>query len=78
MSTYPANIRTWLSEPMSNEAAKSVRRLAAADDVHHIAVMPDVHLASDVCIGTVVATSRLSLPGRRRWRYRLRHGSRSI
>ncbi len=64
MSTFPsnANIRTWLSEPMSSEVAKSIRRLAEAEDVRHLAVMPDVHLANDVCIGTVVATSRLIYP----------------
>jgi tRNA-splicing ligase RtcB len=42
--------------------AKSLQRLAQSDDVWQIAVMPDVHLAEDVCVGTVVATSRLLYP----------------
>ena len=37
-------------------------RLARSDDVRHVAVMPDVHLARDVCIGTVLATSHLVYP----------------
>jgi tRNA-splicing ligase RtcB len=46
-----APIRTWLAAPMNH-----------APDVERIAVMPDVHLAADVCIGVVVATSRLIYP----------------
>jgi tRNA-splicing ligase RtcB (3'-phosphate/5'-hydroxy nucleic acid ligase) len=42
--------------------AAALRRLADADDVAHIAVMPDVHLAEDVCIGTVVATREVLYP----------------
>ncbi len=57
-----SNTRHWLSEPMPNGVAKSIRRLAEADDVRHLAVMPDVHLATDVCIGAVVATTRLLYP----------------
>ncbi len=55
-------IQKWLCEPMSPEVEKSVMRLAAAEDVQHIAIMPDVHLANDVCIGTAVATSELIYP----------------
>ncbi len=40
----------------------ALRRLSQADDVDVIAVMPDVHLAGDVCVGTVVATRRLLYP----------------
>ena len=55
-------IRTWLSGPMSHEVAEAVCRLRRAPDVQQIAVMPDVHLAADVCIGVVVATSHLLYP----------------
>jgi tRNA-splicing ligase RtcB (3'-phosphate/5'-hydroxy nucleic acid ligase) len=57
-----ARIVTWLAEPLPSDVSKSLDRLAGADDVQHVAVMPDVHLAHDVCIGTVVATSRLIYP----------------
>src|SRR3981081_888646 len=39
-----------------------LERLRRAPDVQQIAVMPDVHLAADVCIGVVVATSHLIYP----------------
>lgn len=56
-------VRSWLVEPMPAVVAKSIERLASAADVRHVVVLPDVHLAHDVCIGTVLATSRLIYPG---------------
>jgi tRNA-splicing ligase RtcB len=58
----PVQIDTWLAEPLPADVAAALERLARADDVRRIAVMPDVHLAGDVCIGTVVATTRLIYP----------------
>src|SRR5260370_19615483 len=55
-------IRTWLAGPMSHEVSEAVGRLRRAPDVQQIAVMPDVHLSADVCIGVVVATSQLIYP----------------
>lgn len=57
-----APIRTWLAEPMNRDVSEAIDRLRRAPDVQQIAVMPDVHLAADVCIGVVVATSRLIYP----------------
>ena len=57
------NIKSWLTQPLTPEVRAALERLARATDVRHIAVMPDVHLAHDVCIGTVLATSRLLYPG---------------
>lgn len=57
-----ARISTWLAEPLPADVAIALARLAAAPDVAHIAVMPDVHLAHDVCIGTVLATHATLLP----------------
>ncbi len=57
-----APIRTWLPEPMRRDVSEAIDRLRHAPDVRQIAVMPDVHLAADVCIGVVVATSRLIYP----------------
>lgn len=57
-----ANVRAWLVEPMSKEVGRAVERLARSPDVRHVAVMPDVHLARDVCVGTAVATSELIYP----------------
>lgn len=52
----------WLADPLPPNVAAALSRLARSPDVEHIAVMPDVHLARDVCIGTVLATSHLLYP----------------
>jgi tRNA-splicing ligase RtcB len=63
MSESPlAPVRTWLAAPMDHDVAEAIERLRRAPDVQQIAVMPDVHLASDVCIGIAVATSNLIYP----------------
>jgi tRNA-splicing ligase RtcB len=55
-------VRSWADGALDRDVAAAIERLAQADDVRRIAVMPDVHLAADVCIGTVVATSRTLYP----------------
>ena len=57
-----AAISQWLCEPLPPNVAASLQRLARSDDVKRMAIMPDVHLSHDVCIGTVVATTRLVYP----------------
>ncbi|QDS99214.1 RtcB family protein [Adhaeretor mobilis] len=57
-----APLTTWLMEPLSREVSRSVDRLRSSDDVQHVALMPDVHLSRDVCIGAVVATKDLVYP----------------
>lgn len=57
-----APVRQWLVEPPPREVRQSLDRLASTEDVRHVAVMPDVHLSREVCVGAVVATSRLLLP----------------
>jgi tRNA-splicing ligase RtcB (3'-phosphate/5'-hydroxy nucleic acid ligase) len=57
-----APIQAWLTAPMKHDVSEAIDRLRRASDVQQIAVMPDVHLATDVCIGVVVATSRLIYP----------------
>ncbi|MBI1853664.1 MAG: RtcB family protein [Planctomycetes bacterium] len=54
--------KSWLAGPLPREVAGPLERLAAADDVRHVAVMPDVHHSDDVCVGVVVATRRLLYP----------------
>jgi tRNA-splicing ligase RtcB len=58
----PTNVRSWLAEPLSADVAQSLTRLAAAEDVTHVAVMPDVHLAAEVCVGVAMATRTLIYP----------------
>lgn len=57
-----APIQAWLIAPMKHDVSEAIERLRRAPDVQQIAVMPDVHLATDVCIGVVVATSQLIYP----------------
>src|SRR5262249_28528760 len=55
-------IKVWSAEPLSADVTHALERLAASDDVVRVAAMPDVHLAEDVCVGTVVATMRSIYP----------------
>jgi tRNA-splicing ligase RtcB len=62
MASSGAPIRSWLAAPIGREVSEAIDRLRRAPDVQQIAVMPDVHLSADVCIGVVVATSHLIYP----------------
>lgn len=57
-----APISAWLATPLPDEVARALHRLAESDDVIRIAVLPDVHLADEVCIGTAVATRTTVYP----------------
>ncbi len=57
-----ATLHTWLVDPMEPQVAAVVERIRRAPDVKHVAIMPDVHLAKEVTIGTVMATERLLYP----------------
>ena len=57
-----APVRSWLTAPMDHDVSEAIERLRRAPDVQQIAVMPDVHFASEVCIGVVVATTSLIYP----------------
>lgn len=55
-------LRRWTAEPPPREVQEALARLARAPDVVRVAAMPDVHLAEDVCVGTVVATRATLIP----------------
>jgi len=57
-----ARVDCWLVEPLADEVARSVQRLADSEDVQRVAVMPDVHLAHEVCVGVAAGTARLLYP----------------
>jgi tRNA-splicing ligase RtcB (3'-phosphate/5'-hydroxy nucleic acid ligase) len=57
-----APLHAFVSERLDPEVARFVERVRHADDVVHVAVMPDVHLAGRACVGTVVATTRSLYP----------------
>ena len=52
----------WLPGPLDAPARAAIDRLAATADVRAVAIMPDAHLAGEVCVGTVVATRSTLLP----------------
>src|SRR5262249_16994197 len=55
-------IHSWLVAPMDEPVSNAIRRLSRAPDVQRVAVMPDVHLAEDVCVGVAIGTSCLVYP----------------
>lgn len=55
-------MQSWLVAPLDEEVSKATWRLRRAPDVQRVAVMPDVHLAEDVCVGVAVATTGLLYP----------------
>lgn len=55
-------LRAWLAGPLEDSVARALGRLTRSGTVERIAVMPDVHLCEEICIGTVVATSTTLLP----------------
>jgi tRNA-splicing ligase RtcB len=57
-----APVNSWLAAPLAPAVAESIERLRAADGVRQIALMPDVHLAADICVGTVIATEGVIFP----------------
>ena len=64
MNSLPAkaDIRQWHPGPLSPEISQALERLTQTEDVRYVAVMPDVHLANEVCTGTVLATARRIYP----------------
>lgn len=62
MSAEPVPIHSWAAERLPSDVKRALDKLARADDVRHVAVMPDVHASGDICVGTVFATSQLVYP----------------
>jgi tRNA-splicing ligase RtcB len=52
-----APLHQWVAEQPNAEVEQALARLRLTPDVVAIAVMPDVHLASEVCVGVALATS---------------------
>ncbi len=52
----------WLPEGPSAELLSALERIRKTQDVVCVAVMPDAHVAEEVCVGTVTATRSRILP----------------
>jgi tRNA-splicing ligase RtcB (3'-phosphate/5'-hydroxy nucleic acid ligase) len=61
LASHP-QVSGWLCEPLPEDVGQSLLRLSEAEDVRQLAIMPDVHLAADVCIGTALATTETIYP----------------
>lgn len=57
-----APVHRWQAAPFDREVEASLERLARLPDAVHVAAMPDTHLAHDVCVGVVLATSSQLVP----------------
>ena len=55
-------VHGWLAGPLSADVTRSLETLARAPAVRHLAVMPDVHRAGEVCVGVALATEGLLYP----------------
>lgn len=55
-------LRIWTSKPLSAEVRQALLRLTRIRDVEVVAAMPDVHLATCVCVGVVIATRNSLFP----------------
>jgi tRNA-splicing ligase RtcB len=62
VETSKAVVRSWAQGPLPRDVGEALERLSRSDDVRRVAVMPDVHLSADVCVGTVVATDHTLYP----------------
>lgn len=49
-------MNVWHAGPLPDGVKASAQRLADSEGVRRVALMPDAHLAEDVCVGTVVGT----------------------
>ena len=56
-----APVEKWLAEPLPPEVTKALDRLAQTEDVVQVAVLPDCHLAKEVCVGVAFATDSLPI-----------------
>jgi len=57
-----APLERWLADPPPADVQDALERLRRGPDVARVAVMPDVHLASDVCVGVALATRTTLVP----------------
>ncbi|MFI5379869.1 MAG: RtcB family protein [Tepidisphaerales bacterium] len=52
----------WTCGRIPSDADDAIQRIVRAEDVRHIAIMPDVHAAGVLCNGVAIGTSRLVYP----------------
>lgn len=58
----PSKLERWVVDPPPADVRQALERLCREEDVHRVAVMPDVHLSKEVCVGIALATRRTLIP----------------
>lgn len=61
-SATPATLAQWVGPTPPDNVLASIERMRRLEGAAHVAVMPDVHLARGVCVGTVLATEGVVYP----------------
>jgi tRNA-splicing ligase RtcB len=57
-----APLERWVAEPPPADVQAALARLRRGADVARVAVMPDVHLSAEVCVGVALATRSTLVP----------------
>jgi tRNA-splicing ligase RtcB len=57
-----APLHTWIYGPLPPGVREVLLRLCRTEGVTQVAVMPDVHLSGEFCVGTAVASDRFLFP----------------
>lgn len=57
-----ASVHAFLADGLPAGVEQHLARLRQTSGITHIAVMPDVHLAAEFCVGTVIASPSLLFP----------------
>ncbi|MGA2501821.1 MAG: RtcB family protein [Tepidisphaeraceae bacterium] len=52
----------WTCGRIPSDADEAIARIVHADDVRHVAIMPDIHAAGVLCNGVVIGTGQLVYP----------------
>ena len=55
-------VAMWLANALEATTARALLRLQSLADLRRMAIMPDVHPSSDVCVGCVLGTESIVYP----------------
>lgn len=55
-------VAMWLADALEATTARALLRLQSLSDLRRMAIMPDVHPSSDVCVGCVLGTESIVYP----------------
>ncbi|MCH2205940.1 MAG: RtcB family protein [Lentisphaerales bacterium] len=59
---FAPHVRLWTSDPLGSDVERVISKNSKLEDVVQLVIMPDVHLAHNVCVGSVLATRQLLYP----------------